>query len=190
MGQSTTSGSENTNLEEEYVLSFDSLTTKDKLNYNFEMGVNVGSNGNFGTFYKPSVTYQVSPKFRINTGVVYLNSTVNNYPVFENYQYQSFSGNISQYVAFVSGQYDVTDKLSVAGSIYYDMTSYNTFGGQSSSNFDNLGYAASFEYRITKGLTISGEIRRGNTNNPYGRYSNNGFNSSFGNSFGPGFRSW
>jgi len=188
---------ESSNEEDEYVLTFDSLETKDKINFNFEAGVNVGSSGNFGTFYSPSVSYQISPKFSVESGFVYQNSSVNNYPVIEDYRYQSFSGSINQYAAFVSGKYNVTDKLTVGGSLYYDLTSYETSNGiesysNNNSNSDNIGYSASFEYRVTKNMTISGEIRRGGSNNPYNRYGCRGFNSSFGNNFGSSypFRNW
>ena len=73
------------NPDEEYVLSKDSLKVKDKIHYNFEMGVNIGSGGNFGTFYKPSVIYEFTPKFRIHTGVMYTKSNLNNYPVYKDY---------------------------------------------------------------------------------------------------------
>jgi hypothetical protein len=185
------------NPSEEYAISFDSLKTKDKINYNFEMGMNIGSNGNFGTFYKPSVSYQVSPKFRINTGVMYMNSTVNNYPVYTDYTYKSFTGSISQYVAFVQGKYDLTDRLTVGGSIYYDLTSYSSGDGlnlqaSSRSSLDNVGYSANFEYKVSKTLTISGEIRKGGHHSPLNRYQNSVFNSSFQSSFENPFfnRTW
>jgi hypothetical protein len=179
--------------QDDYVLSFDSLKTKDKLHYSFSMGAgfaNSGSYGNyFSTYYRPTISYDLSPKFSINAGITYVNSSVNNLPVSSDYSYQLFSGNISQYYAFVGGQYKLTEKLSVGGSIFYDITSYNAFDGtklNKNSGLDNLGYSANFRYKVRKGFYIEGEIRM-NDKNPYHQYSNhfsNGFTGgTFENSF-------
>ena len=151
---------------DEYVISFDSLETKDKMHYSFEVGAGFGQSNTFGnhfsTYYKPMVSYDVSPKFSINTGIMYVNSSVENMPVVSDYNYQLFSGSISQYYAFVGGKYKLTDRLSVGGSIFYDFTSYNAYDGTSlatSTGLDNLGGSANFEYKVSDKLTIEGEIR-------------------------------
>ena len=153
-------------LEEEYVLPFDSLKTKDKMHYSFEVGTGFGNSsiyGNyFSTYYRPVVSFDVSPRFSVYTGLTYVNSSVDNIPVLSESGYQLFSGSISQYDAFIGGKYKLTDKLSVGGSIYYDFTSYNAFDGTALNNgsgLDNIGYSASFEYKATNNLTIQGEVR-------------------------------
>ena len=176
---------------DEYVLSFDSLKTKDKMHYSFEVGAGFGHSSMYGnyfsTYYKPMVSYDVSPKFSINAGITYVNSSVDNIPVVSEYNYQLFSGSISQYYAFIGGKYKLTDRLSVGGSVFYDFTSYNAYDGTSLSSgtgLDNLGYSANFEYKVAKGMTIQGEIRV-NDKNPYNQYSSP-FSSGFmgmGNTF-------
>ena len=163
--------------KDEYVVSFDSLSMKDKMHYSFEVGAGFGNSSRYGnyfsTYYKPMISYDVSPRFSLNTGISYVNSSVNNIPVIAENSYQLFSGNISQYYAFVGGQYKLTDKLSVGGSIFYDFTSYNKLDGTSlngGSGIDNLGYSANFRFKAAKGLTIEGEIRF-NDKNPYQQYS-------------------
>ncbi len=163
--------------EDAYVIPFDSLDTKDKMHYSFEVGAGFGHSGTYGnyfsTYYKPMVSYDVSPRFSINTGIRYVNSSVDNLPVASDYNYQLFSGNISQYYAFVGGQYKLTEKLSVGGSVFYDFTSYDAINGasfDSGSGLDNIGYSANFKYKAAKGLTIQGEIRI-NDKNPYNQYS-------------------
>jgi hypothetical protein len=176
---------------DEYVIPFDSLDTKDKMHYSFEVGAGFGRSNTFGnyfsTYYKPMVSYDVSPRLSINTGIAYVNSSVENMPVVSDYSYQLFSGNISQYYAFVGGKYKLTDKLSVGGSVFYDFTSYNSIDGTSlntASGLDNLGYSANFEYKVSDHLTIQGEIRY-NDKNPY-RQQTNSLSSGFvgmGNTF-------
>lgn len=162
---------------DEYVTPFDSLNTKDRLHYGFEMGAGFGNSQTFGnyfsTYYKPMISYDVSPRFSINTGVTYINSSVNNVPVVSENNYQLFSGNISQYYAFVGGEYKLSDKLLVGGSVFYDFTSYNSIAGTNTikrNGLENLGYSGYFKYQINKHMSIEGEIRI-NDRNPYNQNS-------------------
>ena len=185
------------NPDEEYVVPFDSLSIKDKLHYNFQMGVTASSNGSFGTFYRPSLVYQVSPKLSISTGFMYQNIQANNLPILNDFQYQSFSGNIAQYYAFVAGKYKLNERWAVGGSVFYDFTQFNDVNGsnlnQNTSGFNRVGYSGFFEYKTPSGFVISGEIRVNDQYNPFNRYGN-GFNTSFGTgfdrSFGSPFQTW
>jgi len=190
------------NKSDDYVLAQDSLTTKDKLHYNFAMGVgfsNSSSYGNsFNTYYNPSITYDVNSRFTLGAGLMYVNNTVNNFPIYSDYQYSLFSGNISEYFGYVNGQYKVNQKLSVGGSVFYNLTNYNAYNGLNMNNpnksaLDHIGYSANFKYKVSKSITIQGSISSGNRYSPYNQYGN-GFNygSGFGmgNSFSSPFRTW
>jgi len=168
----------------DYVIPFDSLEHQDKMHFSFDVGAGFGRSNTYGnyfsTYYRPTFTYDVSPRFSVKTGLTYLNSSVENMPIVADYNYQLFSGNIGQYYAFVGGEYKLTERLLVGGSVFYDFTSYEGNNGSSfdgGSNLDNLGYSAYFEYRVSKALSIQGEIRV-NDKNPYGMNS-----SSFSNGF-------
>ena len=179
--------------EVEYVLenndganSFDSLKTKDRLHYGFEMGASFSNSNRYGdyfsTYYRPLISYDVSPRFSINTGVTYINSQVNNVPVASEYNYQLFSGNISQYNAFIGGEYKLTDRLIVGGSVFYDFTSYQSFDGKpvaKRNNLDNIGYSGYFKYKVNDNFSIEGEIRI-NDRNPYNQNNRPFSNRSFG----------
>ena len=171
---------------EDYVTSFDSLDTKDKLHYGFELGASFSNSDTYGdyfsTYYKPMISYDVSPRFSINAGVTNINSHVSNIPVIGENSYHLFSGNISQYYAFIGAQYKLTDKLSVRGSIFYDFTSYNSFDGRTSTKqngLENLGYSANFKYQINENMSIEGEIRI-NDRNPYNQQGSPFSNRSIG----------
>src|SRR5690606_19626303 len=85
------------NQGDEYAIPYDSLSPIDKLNYNFRFGAMIMSNGSFGTYYNPSVTYQLSKKWSVNAGVTYQNVSANNMPMLTDFGYQPFTGNISQF---------------------------------------------------------------------------------------------
>ncbi len=160
--------------QDDYVLDKDSLKIKDKIHYNFTMGAGFGYSSNagefFGMYYSPSITYDVSSRFKIRGGVTYANSMANNYPVLTDYGYVPFDGNISQYYTYVEGIYSVNERLNVGGSIFYDFTNYQDIMGNSYQNRDNLnnvGYSGFFEYKLNHGMSIMGEIRV-NDRNPLG----------------------
>lgn len=182
------------NPEQEYVVPFDSLSVKDKMHYNFEMGLSISSNGSVGTFYKPSVVYQVSKKFSVSTGFMYQNINANNLPILNDFRYQTFSGNISQYYAFVAGKYQINDRWAAGGSVFYDFTQFNDVNGvnlsTNNSAIDRLGYSGFVQYKSPGGgFTFTGEIRINDNYNSYSRYGGNGLRSSFGTGFGNGFSS-
>jgi len=186
--------------DDDYVLPYDSLTTKDKLHYNFTMGAEVNFSdqrgSSFATFYNPSVTYDLSPKFKVNTGLLYRNSNVNNVAVYSDNQYQLFSGSISEYYVYIKGQYQVNEKLFVGGGVYYRNANFNAFDGLSLNNNynqrNNVGYSANFKYYIAKGLTLEGEIRvrEPATYNPFNRNQAGNYNSFFRDEYGYPYRTW
>lgn len=160
--------------QDDYVLDKDSIKVKDRLHYNFTMGAGFGYSSNagdfFSTYYSPSVTYDVSSRFSIKTGLTYANSTVNNYPVIADYNYQFFSGNISQYYAFVEGNYKVSEKLTVGGSVFYDFTEYKNILGEkykAGNGLSNVGYSAHFQYKLSESMTVEGGISV-NDRSPFG----------------------
>jgi hypothetical protein len=169
----------------DYFIPFDSLTVKDKMHYSFKVGVGFGKStyggDYFSTYYQPMVSYNISPKLAINAGLTYINSSVNNFQVFDTYQYQVFSGNISQYNAFIGGSYQLTDRLSVGGTIFYDFTTYTPLVGTSiskGSGLENLGYSGYIKYKVSDSFSIEAEVRI-NDRNPYQNRQNSPFSSGF-----------
>ena len=151
---------------DDYVLDKDSLKVKDKIHYNFTMGAGFGYSSNagdyFSTYYSPSISYDVSSRFTISGGLEYRNSVVNNFPVLSEYNYQLFSGNISQYYSYIEGAYKVNDRLTVGGSVFYDFTNYqDAYGNTYNSNNDlsNLGYSGFVRYKVKDGLYFEAEVR-------------------------------
>jgi len=179
----------------DYVIPFSSLSTKDKMHYSFGMGVGLG-NGTYGdyfsTYYQPKLSYDVSPKLKINAGLTYVNSSVNNVPVIADYQYTLFSGNISEYNAFIGGEYKISDRLSVGGSIFYDFTTYNTLSGSAlngGNGLENLGYSGYVKYKVSDRFSFEAEIRI-NDRNPHRNRQNSPFSNGFMGTSNSLFRNW
>lgn len=154
--------------DDDYVVDKDSLKVKDKIQYNFTMGAGFGYSSNagdfFSTYYRPSISYDVSSRLTITGGFEYRNTMINEYPVFTDYNYQLFSGNISQYYTYVEGAYKVNDKLTVGGSVFYDFTNYqdalgNSYNSGTNNNLSNLGYSGFVRYKVRDGMFIEAEVR-------------------------------
>ena len=173
------------NGDDEYVLTKDSLSVKDKLDVSTQISFGAGASNNgtyLSTSIRPIVSYRLTPKFSVYTGVGYTNYQLDNFKVLSEYGFQPFSGNLSQMTAFVGGKYQVNDRLAVRGEVFYNlaqMTPLNANFRQPSA-FDNIGYAASFEYKVVDNMYIEGQIRINDFNRGPGMYNsftNHGFGS-------------
>lgn len=184
------------NQGDEYVIPYDSLSPIDKLNYNFRFGAMIMSNGSFGTYYNPSVTYQLSKKWSVNAGVTYQNVSANNMPMLTDFGYQPFTGNISQFYGYVAAKYQIDERWAVGGSVFYNAITFNNpyyaYSSNNISPMDRVGYSGFVEYKSPSGFVISGEIRVNDRFNPYNRFGgfNSGIGAGFDNSFGSPFSTW
>lgn len=178
--------------EDEYVLPFDSLKTKDKMHFNFSTGVGMSFSNSFGNstsmYYSPNVSYEVSPRLDVSAGMTYVNSEVSNFRTLNDFGYRPFTGNISQYYTYVAARYRLNERLKIGGGVFYNMTDFNSSAfttNQSKNSFDRVGYSAFFEYKIGENTYLQGEIRINDTNrgslgiNPVGTgFGIDGFNQS------------
>jgi hypothetical protein len=152
--------------QDDYVLDKDSLKVKDKIHYNFTVGAGFGYSSNvgeyFSTYYSPSISYDVSPRFRLTGGFTYVNSSVDGIPLISDNNYSFFSGNISQYYSFIEGTYQLSDRLTVGGSLFYDFSKYQDVAGntmQQQNDLSNLGGSAFVRYKVGKSMFIEAEVR-------------------------------
>lgn len=184
------------NQGDEYAIPYDSLSPIDKLNYNFRFGAMIMSNGSFGTYYNPSVTYQLSKKWSVNAGVTYQNVSANNMPTLTDFGYQPFTGNISQFYGYVAAKYQIDERWAVGGSVFYNAITFNNpyyaYSNNNISPMDRVGYSGFVQYKSPSGFTITGEVRVNDRFNPYNRFGgfNSGIGAGFDNSFGSPFSTW
>ncbi|WP_299818892.1 hypothetical protein [uncultured Pontibacter sp.] len=150
-----------------------------KLSYSLSAGASFSSGFGSATYLEPSVRYQVSNRFRVNTSLTYINtmpystSMVN--PEGNTVVYRNNGG--SHYIASVGVDYLASDRLILSGNIWKDFSNvpannlnYNLYSpGRMGADFRAT-------YKITEHFTVSGAIRYTDGASPY--------NSSF---YGPGF---
>lgn len=174
-----------TDEDEEYVLDKDSISLKDRMSVHTQVGMGAGISNNGSYLYtnvRPTVSYQVTPKFSFYSGVGYTNYQMDNFRMLSDFGYVPFSGNLAQMSAFVGGKYQVNERLAVAGELFYNFIQYTPVNTQvnSLSSFDRIGYAASFQYKVGDNMYIEGQIRINDFNsgsNFYDPFQNHGFGS-------------
>ncbi len=154
-----------------------------KLSYAVNMGASFSNGFGSATYVEPSVRYQVSNRFRLNTSLAYVHTSGYNMPLAgpdgTTVVYRNGGG--SHYVASVGVDYLASDRLILSGNIWRD------FSNMPASQFNNSLYSpgrmgADFRatYKITEHLSVTGGIRYTDGASPYG----NPYYSPYGSRFG------
>ncbi|MEI6852940.1 MAG: hypothetical protein WCL06_08860 [Bacteroidota bacterium] len=143
------------------------------------------------TYISPYMSYLVTPRFKLDVGGI-LQQGFNG---FNNSEFSSFGGNGTNALLFVRGNYLVSDRLIISGSVYKTFTSYKTLNSEftgKKNSLDNYGINIGAEYKISEHMTIGAQVNFSNGNNnpfynsesyPYGGMQSNFHqNRPFGNS--------
>lgn len=161
-----------------------------KVDYTFSTGTSFFTSpghANGSSFYlAPEFKFKVSPKFKVNAGVMLMQNRFNLYtmPSMANTSSERSvvlkSGPSTDGVAYASGNYEVNPRLSFSGSVV------STFspGGYSSQNaaWQNSFQSMSFgvNYKLSEHMSIGGGVHviQSNGFSPYNGY--NYMNTGFG----------
>jgi len=146
----------------------------------------------FGTFISPEISFPVYKKFSVQVGLGYSNLFVSR--AGENL----FGSNVSQYGSFyVSGTYQVNEKLTIRGTGYKTFLLNPTPPGETANpramDFSNQGVILDMNYKINEHFQINASFEYRKQNYPvYYPYNSTGFDHFGGSPFfdsgyGPGF---
>jgi|WetSurMetagenome_2_1015567.scaffolds.fasta_scaffold339911_1 hypothetical protein len=186
--------------------SFNTQTVKKNtslLNYkrmSFSVDVGFGfaaSKYNSGayTYISPYMSYLVTPRFKLDVGGI-LQQGFNG---FGNSEFNSFGGNGTNALLFVRGNYLVSERLIISGSVYKTFTSNKTINSEfinKKNSLDNYGINIGAEYKINERMTIGAQVNFSNgNNNPFYQsesYPFGGMQSNFrhNHSFQNGLMGW
>ena len=135
----------------------------------------------FGTYIAPEISMPISNKFSVQVGLGYSNQ-------FYNAPGETmFSGSNSQYGSiYVSGTYQVNEKLTIRGTGYKTFLLNPSPAGETANpyalDFSNQGVILDVDYKVSDKFRIgvSFEYREQNYPDfyPYGRNGMNGFGGS------------
>jgi hypothetical protein len=130
---------------------------QNRINYRLNAGTMFGSGfggKGFSTYVAPEMSYWVSNRFRLSTGIMLMNSQFS-YPSLG--EAGTMRGQRNSAIIYASGSYLVNDRLMVSGSAFTDMN-----GSNNRNNFQVNPYFASptrgmsvnAEYKVTKNFSI------------------------------------
>lgn len=153
-----------------------------KLSVRMEMGsgfgVGSGSAGLFSVYAAPHISYKVSPRFRVNFGIIIQNSNFINYynpynPYYPEYT-QTFGSNITRSLVYVEGEYLLTPKLLVNARMYKEIS---TFGepqvNPRALDLDGEGVSVGFQYKINEHMQVGAQFEYNKGSNPYNPFYRN-----------------
>ena len=171
-----------------------------------DYGVNLGSEftavSGFGsgltTQVAPHFFYNVSKRFRIGGGIsIATTNYFNARSWFPNETTAPANGSFQTGSVFVSGQYLLSDRLTLSGSAYKifpitkDPLAYNPFNPISRNGAQGVNF--NVDYKIGEHMHIQAGFRYSQGVNPYsaGSFNSDPFQTgSYGNGFGSGHPRW
>ena len=146
-----------------------------------------GNGSGFSTFLSPTLTYPVSKKFLVSGGFSIINTSLYGFkPYYSFPEEKSYTGNITQAMLWVSGQYLLNDRLTITGTAYKTIDILGEKPGKSSfyktnpqGAYLNCGYKISDNIHIEAGFGYS----QGSNGYSYGFPAIRSFGSSNYNHF-------
>ena len=136
--------------------------TGPKLSYGLSAGASFSNGFGSATYLEPSVRYQVSNRFRVNTSLTYVNVMPYNStmvgPEGNTVVYRNNGG--SHYIGSVGVDYLASDRLILSGNIWKDFSNIpanNLNYGLYSPGRMGADFRAT--YKITEHFTVTGGIR-------------------------------
>jgi len=150
-------------------INADSIPQK-KLSYSIKMGTSYiassHKNGMFSTYVSPEMNYQLTSKFSLNAGIMFMSSSIGivqskNSETYQNGLYQPFTGT----VVYAGGSYQLNDRITLNGTAYTQLSNPLLQKGFTNSNQNNIkGVGLGIDYKLTEHSSFS--IQFDMNNNP------------------------
>lgn len=167
---------------------------KGKFDYGLSIGSQFSTTSGHGSalnsFVSPSISYNVSKRFRIGGGITYVNTNLfNTRSWYSSESAPGTSGNFSTGLIYVNGTYLVSNRLTITGSAFKafpisgDPLPYNLYNPISNKGAQGVNF--NVDYRIGEHFHIQAGFGYAEGVNPY--YGNSYFQNPFQQGPGQGF---
>jgi hypothetical protein len=139
----------------------------------------------FGTNISPSVSFQIRPKFQIETGMSYQTYFLNSNSSVRSDGYHDQNGNVSVGMIYVSGIYELNPKTTIRGTAWkqFDLSNQKTTINPRATNFEAEGFNVGINYKVNDHFQIDASVEYSNGYNPY-QSMHNGFGNHGASPFG------
>ncbi|MCX6252401.1 MAG: hypothetical protein NTX61_16835 [Bacteroidetes bacterium] len=152
-----------------------SPVTPKKLHLNIQAGTQFWSASGFGSgfdsFIMTGLSYPLGKRFSIEGGIGIVNSsfTAKNHSSSE--FYGTGNGNQTHTLVYVTGNYLLSQHLTVSGTLFKDFISFNNSGAYQYNNKDNpQGLYMKVNYKINDFMQIEAGFGYSKGVNPYDQY--------------------
>ncbi|MBN2347290.1 MAG: hypothetical protein JXJ22_00545 [Bacteroidales bacterium] len=143
-----------------------------KVKLNFSAGTNFSFYGknrySSGTYIAPNLSYTIFPRLKVRVG------SILSYENFMGDFSQEMTGGLSEtngfysFFLYASGEYLVNDRLTFTGSVFKRLTPAPYYQmNPRAMNYRSQDYSVGFNYKITEGLSIGGQVRFSDYNYPF-----------------------
>ncbi len=146
-----------------------------------ETGFGMSSNKSYYSYLAPHINFQVSPRLKISTSIIFMNMQMNNAVILTDNGLKQTNLNSNQTYIYNQAQYSVNERLKITGEILYG-TNNQSKSLNTNNKMNPSFYSIGAEYKVNDALQIGIQIRGSNNealrNNPYGNstmFSNPGF---------------
>jgi hypothetical protein len=107
-------------------VGINTLTEENKTDIGVSLGTSVSTNFNKAytvtTFAKPEIRHKLTKRFNIRGGLSIANSEYGNTLVYKEGGLRAYSGNITQGMLYVSGDYMISPKVVLSGTAYKEFS--------------------------------------------------------------------
>ncbi len=139
------------------------------IGFNLQAGTVFGSNfkGNssFGTYISPALAYNVSSRFRIKTGVTVFNNFGDPYYAGYDAYFNPVMGRGATTSLFVQGDYLLSNKVMISGTVYKDIHSFNqNINDPRLKMPESQGMILNFNYKPTRNFEFNASFEYGSGN--------------------------
>ena len=158
-----------------------------KMDVGVQLGTSFSTDFNkgfaFTTFVAPELRYRVNKRLTIRGGISIANSEYGNAGIYSPYGFTRFSGNITQGLVYVSGDYVISPKVILSGTAYKEF-SIGHAGPETGfrPGYDGKGLIMNLRFMPSENVTIDAGVEIYEGNNPY--------HSGFNNPYRPFGRRW
>jgi hypothetical protein len=126
---------------------------------------NFKGNSSFSTYVSPALAYNVSTRFRLKAGVTVFNNFGDPYYAGYDYYYSPVMNSGTTTSVFVQGDYLLSNKLMLSGTLYKDFSNFNpNVSDPRLKAPESQGMILNLNYRPTNYFEINASFGYGNGN--------------------------
>jgi hypothetical protein len=143
-----------------------------KMDVGVQLGTSFATDFNrgftFTTFVAPELRYRVNDRLTIRGGISIANNEHSNSLMYSPYGFNTYSGNFTQGLIYVSGDYILGPKLILSGTVYKEFSIDHT-GPEMDfrPGYDGKGLMMNLRFTPSKNVTIDAGVEIYEGNNPY-----------------------